>query len=138
MSYKIAPDWKISASYEYSDDYMQRTPYSMGTSYSAVTAAGMFINYFERSQQAKAELEFPLIFDKHLKGAFMISYDIDDALLSDMCLTLKRRFHCVDLVLALGRTVERDDGDKEKKHYISFSVAFTAMPGLGIGHKIEE
>lgn len=138
LSYKIAPDWKISASYEYSDDYIQRTPYSMGTSYSAVTAAGMFINYFERSQQAKAELEFPLIFDKHLKGAFMISYNIDDALLSDMCLTLKRRFHCVDLVLALGRTVERDDGDKEKKHYISFSVAFTAMPGFGIGHKIEE
>lgn len=138
LSYQIAPDWKISAFYEYCDDYSQRSPYSMGSTYSAVTAAGMFINYFERSQKTRMEFEFPLLFDKHLKGGFLFSYDIDAALVSDMCLTLKRRFHCVDLLLALGRTVERDDGDKEKKHYISFSLAFSGMPGFGIGHKIEE
>ena len=138
LTYRIAPDWKVSASYEYSDDYSQRTPYSMGTTYSSITAAGMFINHFERSQKAKAELEFPLLFDKHLKGAFLISYDIDAALLSDISLTLKRRFHCVDLSVTAGRTQERDDDKKENKHYISFAVSFSGMPGFGIGHKIEE
>ena len=98
----------------------------------------MFINQFERSQKARAGIEFPVFFDKHLKGAFMISYDIDAALLSDINLTLKRRFHCVDLSVTAGRTQERDGDDKEKKHYISFALSFSAMPGFGIGHKIEE
>lgn len=138
LTYKIAPDWKIAASYEYSDDYSQRTPYSMGTTYSSITAAGMFINHFERSQKVKAELEFPLMFDKHLKGAFLISYDIDAALLSDISLTLKRRFHCVDLCVSAGRTQERNDDKKDSKHYISFSLSFAGMPGFGIGHKVEE
>lgn len=138
LTYKIAPDWSIAASYEYSDDYSQRTPYSMGSSYSSVAAAGMFINRFDRSQVVRATFNFPLIFDKHLKGAFHASYDIDAALLSDISFMLKRRFHCVDLMLVAGRKQERDDGDKKKKHYISFSLSFAAMPGFGIGHKIEE
>jgi hypothetical protein len=51
---------------------------------------------------------------------------------------LKRRFHCVDLSVTAGRTQERDDDNKENKHYISFSLSFSGMPGFGIGHKIEE
>lgn len=133
ISYQIAPEWRIAASYEYSDDYIQRIPYSMGSTYSAISATDMFINRFERSQDLTFTLDFPSIIDKHLNGSFSLSYDVDAALMSDISLALKRRFHCIDVIAVGGLKTERDGKHKERDHYFSVFVSLSAMPQAGFG-----
>ena len=135
LTWQIAPDWRIYGSYNYSDRYDQRSPYSMGSMFSSVAATSMFINRFNRSQQVTAGIDFPLIFDKHLKGSLYCQYDIDAALMRDVCLTLSRRFHCIMASLSLGLRAERggNDNSKTQSYYMSFFVSLADLPEAGIG-----
>ena len=137
LSWQLAPDWRIFGSYLYSDQYDQRSPYSMGTMFSSVVATSMFINRFTRSQQVTAGIEFPLLFDKHLKGSLSCRYDIDAALMNDICLVLTRRFHCIKASVALGAQEKRggaDDG-RTRSYYMSFFVSLADLPEAGFGYK---
>ena len=93
----------------------------------------MFINRFERSQDLTFTLDFPSIIDKHLNGSFSLSYDVDAALMSDISLALKRRFHCIDVIAVGGLKTERDGKHKERDHYFSVFVSLSAMPQAGFG-----
>ena len=136
LSWQIAPDWRIFGSYNYSDQYDQRSPYSMGSMFSSISANSMFINRYKRSQQIRGGIEFPLLFDKYLKGSFTFSYDVDAALRRDVCLTLSRRFHCVMASLAAGVQEERGGGEDNAKthsYYVSFYLSLADLPDVGFG-----
>ena len=136
LSWQIAPDWRIFGSYNYSDQYDQRSPYSMGSMFTSISATSMFINRFTRSQQVRGGIEFPLLFDKYLKGSITCSYDIDAALMRDACLTLSRRFHCIMASLSLGMKTERGGKDNEKtsSYYTAFFISLADLPEAGIGY----
>ena len=135
LTWQIAPDWRIYGSYIYSDQYDQRSPYSMGSMYTSIAATSMFINRFTRSQQVTAGIDFPLLFDKHLKGSLSCNYDIDAALLRDVCLVLTRRFHCVMVSVSVGAQEKRGGSDDSKTHsyYMSFFVSLADLPEAGFG-----
>jgi len=137
LTWQIAPDWRIYGAYIYSDRYDQRSPYSMGTTFSSIAATSMFINRFTRSQQIQAGIDFPLLFDKYLKGSLFCYYDIDAALFHDVCLSLSRRFHCIVASVAVGMQEKRGGTDDGKTHsyYMSFFVSLADLPEVGIGQK---
>ena len=135
LSWNFAPQWTIKASYNYSDQYDQRSPYSMGTMFASVNATSMFLSRFTRSQQCSAALEFPIYFDPKMTGSISCTYDVDKALVNDINLTLKRRFHCIDLAVAVGRTQDRDNTKgRTDSFYFSFFVSLSALPMVGTGY----
>ncbi len=138
FAWAFAPHWKISAYYNYSDEYNQRTPYSMGTMYAAINASSMFLSRYTRSQACGVTLDFPLYFDEHLFGTVGCAYDVEDALFTNMYLSLRRRFHCVDLTLTVGQKSEWDNRKKETSPYFAFFISLANMPGVGAGYKVGE
>lgn len=138
-SWRFAPRWRVFASYQYVDDYLQRTPYSMGTSMAGISASSIFFSRSTRGQHIGGGLEFPL-FDDKTSGYFALSYDVDAALMENMSIGIRRKFHCWQLHAEFGRECERrgDDYKKEYSHYIAIFVSLTAMPGVEFGHKVED
>ena len=94
IDYRFAPEWRIYASYTYSDAFLQRSVYSMGTQFSTITAASMMLSPTTRSQVVGGGFEFPLLIDKDLHGYTRCSYDIDQNLITNACIGLTKRFHC--------------------------------------------
>ena len=133
--YKFTDDWVFNARYYYSDYYEQRTIYSMGSTLAQINATTQFRSYVSRNQYASASLAFPT-FDKRLKGSVYIAYDIDDDLIDDMGITLRRDFHCWYLALTAGLSSDREYSEKKKQYqkewspYVSFTLGISAMPGL--------
>lgn len=141
LSYQITKDWIFSASYYYSDSYAQRTTYSMGSTLAQINATTHFKSYFEREQYVTAALDFPTIIDKRLKGKIYASYDIDEDIVDDVGILLRRDFHCWYVTLGAGCYSERverkhpspEHPQKLKKrwpYYVNFTVGISAMPGL--------
>ena len=135
LRYKIAEDWIFNIRYFYSDAYEQRTIYSMGSTLAQINATTQFNSYVSRDQYVGAALSFPT-FDKRLKGTIFASYDIDDDLVDDMGISLRRNFHCWFLALTAGLSSSREYSDKKKRYrkewvpYLSVTVGISAMPGL--------
>ncbi|MBQ9337024.1 MAG: hypothetical protein IJS14_07005 [Lentisphaeria bacterium] len=132
--YKIATDWVFSASYNYSDAYRQRTIYSMGSTLAQINATTQFRSYVTRNQVLRGSLSFPT-FDKRLKGAIYLAYDVDADLIDNLGISLRRDFHCWYLILAAGLYTDREYSAKEHwksvwGHYINITVGLSAMPGL--------
>ena len=141
IDYRFAPEWRIYASYTYSDAYLQRSVYSMGTQFSAMTATSMMFTPTTRSQTISGGLEFPLIFDKDLHGYTRCSYDIDRNLVTNACIGLTKRFHCWYVAAECGtgqRWYRHRNGEYSQrlKNYMAFSVGLTAMPGLSFGQRV--
>ena len=142
IDYRFAPDWRIYAKYTYSDAFIQRSPYSMGTQFSTITATSMMINPTTRFQTVSGGLEFPLLFDKDLHGYTRCTYDIDRNLVTNACVGLTKKFHCwyVAAECGTGQSWYRHrDGEytQKLKNYFAFSVGLTAMPGLSFGQRVD-
>ena len=134
LTYKFSEDWKIRASYTYCDNYYQRPAYSMASTLANPAAMTNFPTYFERNQYASLQLDFPTYIDKRLKGRFSIRYDVDDGLIDNVDLTLRRDFHCWYLELSAGAEFTRDYASKRTwEAYVGFALGLTAMPGASIG-----
>lgn len=141
IDYRFAPEWRIYASYIYCDAYLQRFPYSMGSQFSAMTAASMMISPTTRSQRVSGGLEFPLLIDKDLHGYTRCTYDIDGNLVTNACVGITKRFHCwyAAVECGTGQSWHRHrDGEfsQRMKNYLAFSVGLTAMPGLSFGQRV--
>lgn len=50
LAWNFAPDWVVTFGYTYSDDYVQRTAYSMGSTISNVNANSLFFKRYSRGQ----------------------------------------------------------------------------------------
>lgn len=139
LSYSFAKDWRIFANYIYSDAYNQRSTYSMGSMLTRINATSAFETAFDRHQSIGGGIEFPFFYEyTKLKGIFLVSYDIDAALMRNVSVGFRRNFHCWDLYVEVGREGERAwDSDKEYSHYISFYLSLTAMPGARLGTKVD-
>ena len=134
LTYKFSDDWKIQASYTYCDNYYQRPAYSMASTLANPAAMTNFPSYFERNQFASLQLDFPTYIDKRLKGRFRLRYDIDDGLVDNVDLTLRRDFHCWYLEVSAGAEFSRNDiNERTWEAYVGFAVGLTAMPGASIG-----
>ncbi len=141
IDYRFAPEWRIFASYTYSDAYVQRSVYSMGTQFSAMTATSMMYTPTTRSQTITGGFEFPLIFDKDLHGYTTCTYDIDQNLVTKASVGLIKRFHCwyVAAECGTGQTWDRHrngEYSQRLKNYLAVSVGLTAMPGLAFGQRV--
>ena len=142
IDYRFAPDWRIYAKYTYSDAFIQRSPYSMGTQFSTITATSMMINPTTRFQTVSGGLEFPLLFDKDLHGYTRCTYDIDRNLVTNACVGITKKFHCWYVAAECGtgqRWYRHRDGEytQKLKNYFAFSVGLTAMPGLSFGQRVD-
>lgn len=136
LTYKFSKDWKISASYLYSDFYRHRSAYSMASTLTNMNATTNFASYCDRSQTVSLGLAFPTYIDPRLKGRVSASYDVDEDLVDSAELTLTREFHCWFLQLGAGVSCERNDnGSREWDTYIGVSLGLTAMPGAAIATK---
>ena len=141
IDYRFAPEWRIYARYSYSDAYLLRSGYSMGTQFSAVTAASMLLSPTTRSQTVSGGFEFPLLIDKDLHGYTRCSYDIDQNLVTNACVGITKKFHCwyVTAECGTGQSWHRHkngDYSQRLKSYLAFSVGLTAMPGVGFGPRV--
>lgn len=141
IDYRFAPEWRIFASYTYSDAYLQRSPYSMGSQFSSMTAASMMFSPTTRSQTISGGFEFPLLIDKDLHGYTRCSYDIDRNLVTNACVGLTKRFHCWYVAAEAGTgqrwDVHRNGEYSQRfKNYFAVSVGLTAMPGLKFGQRV--
>jgi len=141
IDYRFAPDWRIYASYTYSDAYLQRTVYSMGTQFSEMTATSMMFTPTTRSQTISGGFEFPLLIDKDLFGYTRCSYDIDRNLVTSACVGLTKRFHCwyVSAEAGTGQRWDRHRNGEYStrfKNYFAVSAGLTAMPGLKFGQRV--
>ena len=141
IDYRFAPDWRIYASYTYSDAYLQRSVYSMGTQFSEMTATSMMFTPTTRSQTISGGFEFPLLFDKDLFGYTRCSYDIDRNLVTSACVGLTKRFHCwyVSAEAGTGQRWDRHRNGEYStrfKNYFAVSAGLTAMPGLKFGQRV--
>ena len=141
IDYRFAPEWRIYASYTYSDAYLQRSAYSMGTQFSTMTATSMMFTPTTRSQTISGGFEFPLLIDKDLHGYTRCSYDIDRNLVTNACVGVTKRFHCWYVAAECG-TGQRWDLHKNGeysqrfKNYFAVSLGLTAMPGLKFGQRV--
>ena len=141
IDYRFAPDWRIYASYTYSDAYLQRSVYSMGTQFSTMTAMSMMFSPTTRSQTVSGGFEFPLLIDKDLFGYTRCSYDIDRNLVTSACVGITKRFHCWYVAAEAG-TGQRWDRHRNGeystrfKNYFAVSAGLTAMPGLKFGQRV--
>ena len=134
LSYKFSEDWKIEASYSYCDNYYQRPAYSMASTLANSAAMTNFPTSFERYQVATLKIDFPTYIDKRLKGRFGIRYDIDEGLIDNFDLTLRRDFHCWYLEVSAGAEFSRNyASEREWEAYVGFAMGLTAMPGASIG-----
>ena len=113
----------------------------MGSTLAQINATTHFKSYFEREQYVTAALDFPTIIDKRLKGKIYVSYDIDEDIVDDVGILLRRDFHCWYVTLGAGCYSERverkhpspEHPQKLKKrwpYYVNFTVGISAMPGL--------
>jgi len=137
LSYTISKDWKLWASYMYSDYYYQRGTYSMGSMLNQInaTSSTLYTSY-PASQMATVGINFPTYIDPRLTGGFSFTYDVNAALMQNMSFRLKRNFHCVDVGVEVGRSCSlNSDQDKDYSHYIAFYVSLTAMPSTMFGYK---
>ncbi len=139
ISWRFAPQWRVYFGYLYSDDYVQRSAYSMGSTLSGVNATSLMYSQLTRGQYLTGGLEFPVIFDPKTSGYIQFAYDVDAALMKNVGIGVKRDFHCWQLQLEVGRDCDRggSDYDKEYDYYFSFFVSLTAMPDVQLGHKLE-
>ena len=141
IDYRFAPEWRIYASYVYSDAYTQRSIYSMGDQFATVTATSMMFTPTTRSQTINGGFEFPLLIDKDLHGYTQCSYDIDRNLVTKACVGITKRFHCwyVSAECGTGQRWDRHrngEYSQRLKNYFAVSVGLTAMPGLTFGQRV--
>ena len=141
IDYRFAPEWRIYASYIYSDSYVQRSIYSMGSQFSVMTATSMMFTPMTRSQVISGGFEFPLLIDKDLHGYTACTYDIDQNLVTRACVGLTKRFHCwyVSAECGTGQSWTRHKNgeySQRLKNYLAVSVGLTAMPGLTFGQRV--
>ena len=141
IDYQFAPDWRVFASYTYSDAYLMRSAYSMGTQFSTMTATAMLFSPMTRSQTISGGFEFPLLIDKDLHGYTRCSYDIDYNLVSSACVGLTKKFHCWYVSAECGtkqRWDQHRNGEYSQrwKNYFAVSVGLTAMPGFSFGQRV--
>ena len=141
IDYRFAPEWRIYASYTYSDAYLQRSAYSMGSLFSTMTATSMMVTPMTRTQLISGGFEFPLIFDKDLHGYTTCTYNIDQNLVTNACVGLTKRFHCwyVSAECGTGQTWDRrrnGEYSQRLKNYFAVSVGLTAMPGFSFGQTV--
>jgi len=141
IDYQFAPEWRIYAAYTYSDAYLMRSGYSMGTQFSAVTAASMMLSPTTRSQTVSGGFEFPLLIDKDLHGYTRCAYDIDQNLVTNACVGITKKFHCwfVAAECGTGQSWHRHKNgeySQRLKSYLAFTVGLTAMPGVGFGPRV--
>ncbi len=137
MSWRFAPDWRVYLSYSYTDDYIQRSAYSMGSTLTSVNAASLFYAAYDRDQDISGGLEFPVFFDKKTTGYVRFKYDVDGALMRDVAVGLSRSFHCWKVQAEFGREGERggDGHDKDYDNYFAVFVSLTALPGVQFGKR---
>ncbi len=137
LSYQISKDWKIWGAYMYSDYYKLRGTYSMGSMLTQINSTSATLDAsYPMSQMATIGVNFPTYIDPKLTGSFSVTYDVEAALLQDMTVSLKRNFHCVDVVAAFGRSVQLNSKqDKDSSFYVAFYVSLSAMPSLTLGQK---
>ncbi len=140
VSWRFAPDWRIYLGYAYTDDYIQRSAYSMGSTISTVNAASLFYSAYNREQDAYGGLEFPVLFDKKTRGYIRFSYDVDAALMRDIAIGVSRSFHCWNVQVEFGREGERGGRNYGKKYdnYFAVFASLTALPGVQFGQKPEK
>ena len=141
IDYRFAPEWRIYASYTYSDAFLQRSVYSMGTQFSTITATSMMVSPTTRSQVVSGGFEFPLLFDKDLHGYTRCSYDIDQNLFRNACIGLTKRFHCwyIAAECGTGQSWQRHrngEYSQRMKNYLAISIGLTAMPGFSYGPRV--
>ena len=141
IDYQFAPEWRVFASYTYSDAYLMRSAYSMGTQFPTMTATSMMFSPTSRSQTVSGGLEFPLLIDKDLHGYTKCSYDIDYNLVSSACIGLTKKFHCWYVSAECGtkqRWDQHRNGEYSQrlKNYFAVSVGLTAMPGFSFGQRV--
>ena len=141
IDYRFAPEWRIYASYVYSDAYTQRSIYSMGDQFATMTATSMMFTPTTRSQTINGGFEFPLLIDKDLHGYTQCSYDIDRNLVTKACVGITKRFHCwyVSAECGTGQRWDRHrngEYSQRLKNYLAVSVGLTAMPGLSFGQRV--
>ena len=141
IDYRFAPEWRIYASYTYSDAYVQRSVYSMGTQFSSMTATSMMYTPMTRTQTVSGGFEFPLLIDKDLHGYTACTYNIDQNLVTRACVGITKRFHCwyVAAECGTGQTWDRHrngEYSQRLKNYLAVSVGLTAMPGLSFGQRV--
>lgn len=141
IDYRFAPEWRIYASYVYSDAYVMRSVYSMGEQFSTMVASSMIFTPTTRSQTISGGFEFPLLIDKDLHGYTQCSYDIDRNLVTKACVGLTKRFHCWYVAAEIGTGQRWDrhrngEYSQKLKNYLAVSVGLTAMPGLKFGQRV--
>ncbi len=135
FSWNFAPDWRLYCYYSYTDDYVQRSPYSMGSTLTGINASSLFYAAYDRDQDITGGLEFPLFFDDRTKGYVRFEYDVDAALMRDIAVGISRTFHCWKVRAEFGREGERSGSKKDYDNYFAVFVSLTAMPGVQFGKK---
>jgi hypothetical protein len=134
LSYDITKRWKLYTTYNYQDEYDQRSVYSMGSSLTDITSGSSFLRRFSKNQNVTFGLDFPI--RESTRGEFEVSYNVTNSMLDESRVKLVQNLHCWEVALEY-KMKERDSsmGDKERKHNVMLMLYLTAAPGIKIQAK---
>ena len=135
ITYKPIEDVTLRLSYVYNRPYSTRTAYSMGTTLSQIESGSYFDRYYDNHNEVLTlSLSMPLTPDRRTFGAVSCTYDFYDGEISNVSLSIMRRFHCVELMALVG--FERDDGELDLSFSMTARLLALEVPVGNVGNEL--
>jgi lipopolysaccharide assembly outer membrane protein LptD (OstA) len=129
LKYKIIEDITMNLAYVYQDPYRSQSAYSMGSTLTELESGSSFDKaYFDRIQNIRFGINFPITPDRTARGAYEIYYDFEAGFIREQRVKIVKTLHCWEVALELSQTRQKDsDNDIEYKHSAMITLYLTGL-----------